>query len=75
MLESFLIKFQTLSSATLLNRDSNTGILLLISPVNIAKFLRTAFFIEHLWWLLLQLPLVMLQLAIQMELVLTGGRL
>ena len=22
-------------------------------PVNIAKFLRTAFFIEHLWWLLL----------------------
>ena len=24
-------------------------------PVNIAKLLRTAFFIEHLWWLLLQL--------------------
>ena len=23
-------------------------------PVNIAKFLRTAFFTEHLWWLLLQ---------------------
>ena len=22
-------------------------------PVNIAKFLRTAFFIEHLWWMLL----------------------
>ena len=24
-------------------------------PVNIAKFLRTAFSIEHLWWLLLEL--------------------
>ena len=24
-------------------------------PVNTAKFLRAAFFIEHLWWLLLQL--------------------
>ena len=29
-------------------------------PVNIAKFLRTAFFIEHLWWLLLhyQTPVI-----------------
>ena len=26
-------------------------------PVNIAKFLRTTFFIEHLWWLLLTLDL------------------
>ena len=25
-------------------------------PVNIAKFLRTAFFIEHLWWLLPNIP-------------------
>ena len=25
-------------------------------PVNIAKFLRTVFFMEHLWWLLLFLP-------------------
>ena len=24
-------------------------------PVNVAKFLRTAFFIEHLWWLLLKI--------------------
>ena len=24
-------------------------------PVNIAQFLRTSFFIEHLWWLLLEL--------------------
>ena len=23
-------------------------------PVNIVKFLKTAFFIEHLWWLLLE---------------------
>ena len=23
-------------------------------PVNIVKFLKTAFFIEHLWWLLLK---------------------
>ena len=26
-------------------------------PVNIAKFLRTAFFIAHLWWLLLNLKI------------------
>ena len=26
-------------------------------PVNFAKFLRTPFFKEHLWWLLLHLPL------------------
>ena len=28
---------------------SNTGVL----PVNVAKFYRSAFFIEHFWWLLL----------------------
>ena len=27
-------------------------------PVNIAKILRTAFFIEHLWWLLLEVVLI-----------------
>ena len=40
----FLIKLQVFRTITLLKRDSNTGI---------AKFLRTAFFVEHLWWLLL----------------------
>ena len=44
----FLIKPHDSSPATLLKRDSYTGV-----PVNIAKFLRTSFFIEHLWWLLL----------------------
>ena len=36
----FLIKLQALG---------------LCFPVNFAKFLRTPFFIEHLWWLLLKL--------------------
>ena len=44
----FLIKLQIWRSAALLKRDSNIGV-----RVNIAKFLRTAFFIKHLWWLLL----------------------
>ena len=44
MLESLFNKAACLKAATLLKRD----------PVNIAKFLRTAFFIEHLRWLLLQ---------------------
>ena len=39
----------TLQDATLLKRDSNTGVCF---PVNVAKFLRTALFKEHLWWLL-----------------------
>ena len=29
------------------------------SPVKIAKFLRTAFFIEHLWWMLLRREVLM----------------
>ena len=44
----FLIKLQIWRSAALLKRDSNIGV-----RVNIGKFLRTAFFIKHLWWLLL----------------------
>ena len=39
-----------LRAATLLRRNSNIGIFL----VNIAKFLRTAFSIEQLRWLLLE---------------------
>ena len=30
-----------------------------VYPVNIAKFLRTAFYIEHLWWLLLDSNLIL----------------
>ena len=40
--------FVVIRPATLLKRDSNTGVF----PVNDAKFSRTAFFIEHLQWLL-----------------------
>ena len=40
----------TSQAATLLKRDSKTGVCF---PVNVAKFLRTAFFKEHLWWLFL----------------------
>ena len=41
----FLIKLQAWRPTTLSKRDSNTGVFLWI--------LRTAFFIEHLWWLFL----------------------
>ena len=34
---------------------------------NIAKFLRTAFYIEHLWWLLLESNLILLGLAHRMQ--------
>ena len=47
MLESFLNKVAGFWPATLLERDS------LYFPVNTAKFLRAGFFIEHIWWLLL----------------------
>ena len=47
MLESFLNKVAGQKPATLLERDS------LYFPVNTAKFLRAGFFIEHIWWLLL----------------------
>ena len=41
------MKLQAFKFATLLKRDSNTGVWCF--PVNIAKFLRKAFFIEHYW--------------------------
>ena len=44
----FLIKLQALRPAHVLKRDSKTG-----AFVNIAKFLRTACFVEYLRWLLL----------------------
>ena len=48
VLQSFLIKFQALQPATLFQphpkRDFYTG-----DPMKIAKFLQTAFFMEHLW--------------------------
>ena len=44
----FLIHLQACKPGILLKRDSNTWRF----PVNIAKFLRTVFFIEHLWQLL-----------------------
>ena len=45
------MRLQPWKPATLLKRDSNSCF-----PVNNAKFLRLAFYIEHLWWLLLQIP-------------------
>ena len=45
---SFLIKLQVYQKKRLWNR---------CFPVNFVKFQKTSFFIEHLWWLLLQLPL------------------
>ena len=47
----FLLKLQAFRSATLLKRDSNTGVL----RGKFARFLRTLFFTDHLWWLLLKL--------------------
>ena len=44
----FSIKLQTWRAAALLNRDSNTGVSMWI----LQNFLRTAFFIKHLRWLL-----------------------
>ena len=44
----FLIKLHALEPATLLKKDSNIDAL-----VNIAKILRTSFFTEHFWWLIL----------------------
>ena len=46
---SFLIKLQGLKPATLLKKRLWHRCF----PVNFAKFLRTPFLIEHLWWLLL----------------------
>ena len=45
----FLIKLKTWSPAALLKRDHNTGVSMWI----LQNFLRTAFFIKHLWWMLL----------------------
>ena len=47
--ESLFNKVGGLRPATLLKRDSGTGVLQLV----FAAFLRTPFLIEHLWWLLL----------------------
>ena len=44
----FVIKFPACKPANLLKRGSNTSIF----SINIAKYLRTAFFIEHFQWLL-----------------------
>ena len=49
----FLIKLQAVRILTLSNRDSNT----MFSIKICAKFLRTLFFTEHLWWLLLMFGL------------------
>ena len=45
----FFNKFGSLRPATLLEKRRQHSCF----PVNFAKFLRTPFFIEHLWWLLL----------------------
>ena len=50
VLESFFNKVQTFRPATLLKRDSNIAKYWVL---NIVKVLKTAFFIEHVWWLLL----------------------
>ena len=47
---SFLIKLQAKACNIIQKRDSDISCF----PVNFAKFLRTPFFIGHLWWLLLQ---------------------
>ena len=49
MLESSLIKLQALRTATLLERDSNTGFL----PWNLRNFYEHFCFTKHLQWLLL----------------------
>ena len=46
----FLIKLQTQKPATLLKTDSSTGVFLM----KFANFLRTSFFTERIWWLLLK---------------------
>ena len=51
VLKSLLIKLQAFRPANLLKRDSNTVVFLWI----LRNFLRTAFPIERLWWLLLEL--------------------
>ena len=57
---SFLLKLQALGlrPATLLKRET----LAQVFPVNFAKFLRTPFFTEHLWWLLLYFTFINLQI-------------
>ena len=51
LLESFLIKLHIWRPATLLKRPPQHRCL----PVTITKFLRLAFFMGHLWWLLLKM--------------------
>ena len=50
----FMIKLQARKFKTLWKRDFNTGVFLWF-PVNIAKFLRTAFLKDNLRWRLLRL--------------------
>ena len=49
MLECLFYKVTCPRSTTLLKKKPQPSFV----PVNIAKFLRTSYFIEHLWWLLL----------------------
>ena len=51
MLESLLKKVAGLEARKYIKRRLQDRCF----PVNIAKFLRTAFYIEQLWWLLLEL--------------------
>ena len=53
---SFLIKLQVWSATLLKKRLWHRCF-----PVNFVKFLRTPFFIEHLWWLLLLYPVLVLK--------------
>ena len=46
--ENTCIEVSFVKVATLLKRLQHWGF-----PLNISKFLRTGFFIEHFWWLLL----------------------
>ena len=39
------VSFQKIQASTLLKRDSSTGVF-----VSIAKVLRAASFVEHVWW-------------------------
>ena len=53
VLESFLNIIAGLKAATLLKRDSTTGVFLAKKKKLFAKFIRTPFLTEHLRWLLL----------------------
>ena len=44
-------------------------------PVNFAKFLRTPFFLEHLWWLLLELHLILISYFMHFPVSLSGSNI